>query len=321
MRLVRGRALGWLLIAAILAAAAAVGWLIVTVPARSIPPLSATEIEAVKDPAGRLTVADNRAKLRNDMRVSMLQGVTALAVAGGLIFTYRTFRMNREGQVTERFTKAIDQIGQHEKPDVVLGGIYSLSRIARDSRADRQAIRDVLAAHVRRLAPYPPPPGGLPATAAVNQIPPYRERLPTAHVALAAIAGLERAGHGADLRDTDLRGADLEGAGMRGWRLRGAQLTAAGLREADLREADLRDTDLRGADLRQADLRDADLSGAVLTHADLTAARDDDGTRWPGGQRPPQPRQPGDQAMRYGSRSTGTGGMDDGRRRSDGVDR
>jgi len=51
----------------------------------------------------------------------------------------RTLETTREGQITERFTRAIDQLG-HAHLDVRLGGIYGLERIARDSPDNRVAI-------------------------------------------------------------------------------------------------------------------------------------------------------------------------------------
>ena len=44
----------------------------------------------------------------------------------------RTHELAERGQVTDRFTKAIEQLGS-DKLDVRIGGIYALERIARDS--------------------------------------------------------------------------------------------------------------------------------------------------------------------------------------------
>ncbi|MCA1666553.1 MAG: hypothetical protein LC793_03970, partial [Thermomicrobia bacterium] len=55
----------------------------------------------------------------------------------------------REGQITERFTRAIDQLGS-EKDEIRLGAIYALERIAKDSRSYQDSIMDILAAYVRR---------------------------------------------------------------------------------------------------------------------------------------------------------------------------
>jgi hypothetical protein len=73
----------------------------------------------------------------NDVRSTLLQGLVGLVLAAGLYFTAQTLRLNRqsaerasesaartyelerEGQITERFTRAIDQLG-NEKLDVRL---------------------------------------------------------------------------------------------------------------------------------------------------------------------------------------------------------
>ncbi len=53
-------------------------------------------------------------------------------VGGGILLfgAAWTLHLNREGQITHRFTRVIDQLGQtgDEKLDVRLGGIYALER-------------------------------------------------------------------------------------------------------------------------------------------------------------------------------------------------
>ena len=71
-----------------------------------------------------------------------------LFAAGALVFTVRNFTLSREGQVTDRYTKAIEQLGS-DKLDVCLGGIYALERIARDSARDHPTVIEVLSAFIR----------------------------------------------------------------------------------------------------------------------------------------------------------------------------
>src|SRR5512144_2911676 len=80
-----------------------------------------------------------------------LQALGGLALLGGLFFTSRTFRLTREGQLTERYTKAVEQLG-HDKLDVRLGGIYALERLMVDSKRDHPTIVEVLAAFLREHA-------------------------------------------------------------------------------------------------------------------------------------------------------------------------
>jgi hypothetical protein len=65
-----------------------------------------------------------------------------------LFFTGRTFLLTRETQVTERYTRAVSQIGD-DNLEVRIGGIYALERIGRDSSADRRTVVFVLGALVR----------------------------------------------------------------------------------------------------------------------------------------------------------------------------
>ena len=60
----------------------------------------------------------------------------------------RTHELTEQGQVTDRYTKAIEQLGS-DKPDVRIGGIYALERIARDSARDHPTVMEVLTAFIR----------------------------------------------------------------------------------------------------------------------------------------------------------------------------
>ncbi|MGH3104581.1 MAG: hypothetical protein ACRDN6_10865 [Gaiellaceae bacterium] len=103
--------------------------------------------------------AAERLKAENDIRSTLVQALAGAILLAGLYFTARTLQVNtrtlevnREGQITDRFTRAIDQLGQpgDDKLAVRLGGIYALERIARDSREDHGPVIEVLTAFVRR---------------------------------------------------------------------------------------------------------------------------------------------------------------------------
>jgi hypothetical protein len=97
---------------------------------------AAGEIPAVE----RLRLQNERLKLRNDVRTTMLQAMGGAFFLVTALLTWRQLQLNREGQITERFTRAIDQLGSDDKLDVRLGGIYALERIANDSSTERGAI-------------------------------------------------------------------------------------------------------------------------------------------------------------------------------------
>ncbi len=66
----------------------------------------------------------------------------------------KTVEVAERGQITERFTRAIDQLGSGTL-EVRLGGIYALERIARDSKDDHWTIMEALTAFVREKARAP----------------------------------------------------------------------------------------------------------------------------------------------------------------------
>jgi hypothetical protein len=99
-------------------------------------------------PDDKLTVAE-RLKAENDLRATLIQALGGAALLAGLYFTGRTFQVNREAQATERFTRAIAQLGD-DNLDIRLGGIYALERIARGSRTDHWPVVEVLTAFVRK---------------------------------------------------------------------------------------------------------------------------------------------------------------------------
>jgi hypothetical protein len=64
-------------------------------------------------------------------------------------------RVAEQGHITDRFTKAIEQLG-NEKLEVRLGSIYALERIAHDSSRDHWPIMETLTAYIRENSPWPP---------------------------------------------------------------------------------------------------------------------------------------------------------------------
>jgi len=109
---------------------------------------------------GSVTPAQSEAlQARNDLRTTLLQGIGGLFLIAGVVATWRQVQLTRheldilrEGQITERFTRAIEQLGS-DNLDVRLGGIYALERIASSSDVDRGPILEVLTAYVRGHSP------------------------------------------------------------------------------------------------------------------------------------------------------------------------
>lgn len=243
----------------------------------------------------------------------MLQAIGGVVVFFSAYVAWRRLRLNhdelqatRDGQVTERFTRAVDQLGDGAL-DVRMGGIYVVSRIGETSARDWQPIIAMMAALVRTHSPWPPTTGATDvSTEAINQLPPLESRAPDVQAALTALGvlGQGRAPIWLNAGSTDLRKADGDGLHLQGLildrccavaatffevdmtnsslmhadfrhadvsktRLRQARLDYADLRGARLYRTCLEDALCTGTDFREANLRHADATGASLTRADL----------------------------------------------------
>jgi uncharacterized protein YjbI with pentapeptide repeats/membrane protein implicated in regulation of membrane protease activity len=247
------------------------------------------------------------------VRIALLVLVVGALAAAVALYLFRSAVRerrdeNRERELTERFMRAVDQIG-HPALDVRLGGIYSLERLARESPDNHGPVIEILAAFVREHAPWPARNGNgrrRPATdvqAAVTiigrRVVEYDTGAPIslpftalggatltgAHLERALLSGANL--EGADLFKAHLNAADLEGANLRnaglllaslndtvlwGANVEGARLYGASLEGAALKGANLKGAGLTGANLKDAGLHSADLTGADLTGANLEGA-------------------------------------------------
>ena len=141
----------------VLIGVAAVGLAVVIVWALLVPGTDWLARHDIGSTKGSLAAARDAARGR------LLTLGAGLLAAGALLFTARNFVLSREGQVTDRYTKAIEQLGS-DKLDVRIGGIYALERIARDSAKDHPTVMEVLTAFIRAHSrePWPPSDTGNP---------------------------------------------------------------------------------------------------------------------------------------------------------------
>lgn len=240
---------------------------------------------ALLDPKDRVTAQDEAFR-------TLLQLIGGAAILFGGYTAWRTLRATqrtveatekqveatqkqveiaREGQITERFNKAVEHLGSDDLT-IRLGGIYALERIAEDSETHHWPVMEVLTAFVRENAPRKQeaehPERKVGSTASI-----WGEMEPRTDIqAILTVIGrrstkLEKADQFLDLRGTELRGANLFEAN-----LCEANLNRANLREANLSGANLQRASLIWTNLHWANLRGATLRGARLTGANLCAA-------------------------------------------------
>lgn len=201
----------------------------------------------------------------------------------------RQLELTLSSQMTDRFTKAIDQLGSDDKA-VRIGGIFALERIARDSLKDeganytRQSIAYTLATFVRETQPR----ATIQESSYISML---KIRAPDVQAAMmvlcrsplcdnrvnasnADLRDLNRTDLRLDLSRTDLRRASLSGARLDGVNLWGARLEGANLRHAHLRCAGLSDAYVGKLNPKDNNYKyGADLSGADLTDAYLDSVK------------------------------------------------
>lgn len=207
--------------------------------------------------------------------------LTSFAAIAALVFTGLSLRathdqygLSEQGQLADRFSKAIEQLGSNTI-DVRLGSIYSLEDVARDSPTHHSTVFEVLNAFVRTRSHNPPCYSPMLGTR-------YGSALPADVQAALTVTGRRDTSHDGpnppDLRTTCLAGADLvaaqlDRANLTGANLNNSNLTGAHLHEAHLFSDVLMGAELSGAHLTAAELVLTDLTGARLTGADLTGAK------------------------------------------------
>ncbi len=262
------------LVAALVLSVISVVWILWKVPQYQVSSLADT----IPDP-GRIK------ELENEHRKTLVQLLGGIVVLGGLFFTWEQLSASRqqvsitsrqieilqEGQVTERYTKAIEQLGS-DKEAVRLGGIYALGRIAKDSPRDNRTVVEVLSALARQASP---------TRLMANR--------PTIDVygALSTIAAISKGIQGIDLSNVYAPNSDIAGAFLEDAKLNssvfsdsdfteavfgGANLSGSEFDEARFDRANLRGADLRAADFSHAKFRGADLTGVDVKYLEFRAA-------------------------------------------------
>ena len=212
----------------------------------------------------------DRLATESGFRQTLVQLVGGAALLGGLYFTAQTLRTSQEAlqvnqetlrttqqsQITERFSKAIEHLGDTQRLMIRLGGIYALEQIANDGRVhDYIAVMEVLTAFVREQtqghkATSNPPPrkiskskskGKSGLDAELQAIPDEEKpRLAADIQAVLTVLGRNpRTFDSGEVFRFDLHGAQLQGADLLVAQLQGANLSEAQLQGADLEGADL----------------------------------------------------------------------------------
>lgn len=212
----------------------------------------------------------------NEFRKTLIQVVGGIVVIAGLFITWaqlkqsqKEFRESQEnmkvGQISSRFSKAIDQLGSDHAASRI-GGIYALEQIVKEDPDNYlKPVIEVLSAFVRH-AEY---------MQDIDIIRKDEAILPEVQSAITVISRIRTRGEifTIDLKGANLRQADLKGANLQESILSDANLVQANLERANLKESDLIGTILRNAKLGGAKLDIANMGKAVLVKANLEGAK------------------------------------------------
>lgn len=245
------------------------------------------------------TPAQIEAEDRHRATIAQILGGLFL-LAGGYI-TWRRLEVAqkglevaREGQITERFTRAIDQLGAVDEADktkkleIRLGGIYALEQIAKDSETFYWPIIEILTAYVRENSKIPKDEDGNPDYDKANRVTADIQAILTV-IGRRARNSRKGEDRSLNLGRTNLCGAILEEAELQNALLDDANLANAFLSGANLQVAFIEYANLRGAildetNLKYAILHGADLRGVIgLTQDQIDSAKGDETTKLPDG--------------------------------------
>ena len=211
--------------------------------------------------------------------------VTALAAIGALIFTSLSLQATREqiaisqqSQVTDRFSRAIEQLG-NSSIEVRLGAIYELERLAVDSPRDHRTVIEVLAAYVRHQAslsasgdcgPPIPPPRTL--RELVGPLSFVNIDIQSALTVLSRRDPTMDGDTRIDLQRTCLRGADLSGGNFAGADFSEADLSTSNMTGTDFHDAAFTWATLPRVNAFNSNFSDGNFFRTNLTHATLSRA-------------------------------------------------
>ena len=185
--------------------------------------------------------------------------ISTFAAVIGAVYVYRNFKINEKKLLTDRFSKAVEQLGTTNNRTVVLGGIYALSKIAQDSPEYHGLVMKVIASFIRgKVLEFAP-------SGATNPKD-YPRVYPEIQEAINVIAQRD---YTKDLHNEML---DLSGSVLFRANLNNANFKRVNLREANFGRTNLKGVDFSEANLEKAIFLEADLSQAILQRANLKEA-------------------------------------------------
>ena len=207
--------------------------------------------------------------VENETRKTWATIAGGMAILVSLLFTWENLRvtqdLTRQGQITDRSSKAIAQLGDKEIT-VRIGGIYALEQVARISEDEHWPIMEILTAYLRKNCPRLP----REATSAAAEAPRPWTYATDIEAVLTVLkrrkSEREKDGHCLSFWPVDPSQANPKKEGQC-LNLRSTDLNHANLQHADLQRAQFASVHLKKAYFSNAKLQRADFYGAKLEGA------------------------------------------------------
>lgn len=95
-----------------------------------------------------LSIEKDEVNAKNAVYANIIQALGSAFFFITAYLTWRNLIATEEKLITERISKAVEQLGS-EKSQIVIGGIYSLERISQDSQKDYWTILEILTSFTR----------------------------------------------------------------------------------------------------------------------------------------------------------------------------
>jgi hypothetical protein len=183
-----------------------------------------------------------------------------------------TLRVTQEGQVTDRFLRAVDQLGNKDKIELRLGAIYSLERILRTSETDYWPVIELICAFLRSNAAVSEKTAGGAAPKRSSPIEAKTGDREDIQAAITMIGRRQAAAEKDEPNNLYLASVDLSNLHLEQVNLAGAVLWSSSFEGSVLWKANLRNARFTGASLRNANLTEACLEDALLSATDMEGA-------------------------------------------------
>lgn len=217
-----------------------------------------------------LVIEKDKSTIQNGVYTTLVQALGGIILSITAYIGYCNFKVTEDKQVTERFSKSIEHLG-NEKIDIRLGGIYALEQISIDSSKYHWTIMEILSAFVREKS----------KETSSKKLEKMKEDIQAALTVMnRRCAEQDPQGKKINLMQVNLKLVEFQAANISGVNLSRSDFTSANFSGANFSNSDLMNSDFSfanfsdvnfsGSDLRNVKFFRTNLSGADFSNSDLS---------------------------------------------------